>query len=108
MSGSATLTIVTSRRSMKVATETRTRVHHLRSIQRTLDGEVAELVTDASVKARAGQLGEATRRLDEADLQLLTGLKKAELLPVEGDFDRLAPRRGGEREGGGRGGHQGA
>ena len=32
MSGSATFTIVTSSRSMKVPTATATRVHHLRSI----------------------------------------------------------------------------
>ena len=33
MSGNATLTIVTSIRSMNVATQTASRVHHLRSIR---------------------------------------------------------------------------
>src|SRR6201990_1369017 len=105
MSGSATLTIVTSRSSMKVATETRTRVHHLRSMPRTLNGqeaelnrEVAELVADPSVEARAGQLGEPADRLDEAHLQLLAAREEPELLPVEGDFDRLAVGRVGDGE----------
>src|SRR3982750_1396028 len=98
MSGRATLTTVTSSSSMKVAIETRTRVHHFRSIAGTLDndrprlrlrdqadqgrrkrsvlrprapedaemrrsrnsdGEVAELLANALVEARAWQLGEA-------------------------------------------------
>src|SRR6476620_1172222 len=98
MSGRATLTTVTSSNSMNVAIETRTRVHHLRSmagdpkepppsaelhqlsiqqidnlmqleeVQR-LDRQVAELLADALVEARAGELGEAADAVGETDLQ---------------------------------------
>src|SRR5258707_559494 len=99
MSGRATLTTVTSRSSMNVAIETRTRVHHLASIGSTLknrkhrlwsDCQVAELLPDPLIEAGARQLGEATDRLDEADFERGAGGELGELAAVDRDFDRLA------------------
>src|SRR5690348_7919228 len=105
MSGRATLTTVTSSSSMNVAIETRTRVHHLRSIARTLDNpsrrltsfaldsQVAELLADSTVEARAGELRQGADAVDEANLERVAGGEVGGLDPVDRDFDRLAPRR---------------
>src|SRR6185312_11318038 len=67
-----------------------------------------ELVADPPVEAGAGQLGEAAGGVDEADLELFAGGELAELVAVEGDFDRLAGGRVADREDVGRRDHQGS
>src|SRR5262245_58873435 len=99
MSGRATLTTVMSSSSMNVAIEIRTRVHHFRSITRTLenrfrrlDGEVAELLANPQIEAGSGQLGEPANVLREPDLELVTRAERPDLAAVDRDVDRLAAR----------------
>ena len=91
MSGSATFTIVMSSSSMNVARQTASKVHHLRSIVRGyLDGQVAELLADASVEARPRQLGQQADAVGEAHLEPLAGRQVGDPFAVDRDLDRLA------------------
>src|SRR4051812_24627421 len=77
---------------------------------RRSDGEMAELVADALVEARTGELRQAADRVEEADLERRPGGKLGGLAAIHGDLDRLAlgrvvdvehvPRRAHEGAGG--------
>src|SRR3954447_16186166 len=101
MSGSATFTTVMSSSNMKVARQTASRLHHLRSIpppyRRDPDSKMqsAKAITrasrtspDAPVEAPARQLGETADRLREANLELITRRQLPRRLAVERDLDR--------------------
>ena len=103
MSGRATLTTVTSSSNMNVAIETRTRVHHLRSIARqTLKQPPTRLGrsrppggrTSRGSAGRSCVPGSWARRptaVDEADLQRRARRPgRRNVAAVDRDFDRLA------------------
>src|SRR5215212_6666900 len=53
-------------------------------------GEAAELLADAAIEVRPRHLREPPRVVTEAHLDLVTWSELADVLPVEGDVDRVA------------------